>query len=124
MKKSILFLLLLILYTPMAWALPDQTQPVEITSSQGSKIAIKTTNGTVYMISVNYAGVTAGDKVQIVDGASLTDGSGGTIRLTCIASGANGNCTVPLTVGAYFGTNIYLKETRTGGNFTTDVQYF
>lgn len=115
MKKLLLILLTVVVSASLVWALPDQTQPVEVSGSQ----TIKTTSGTVYMISVNFAGVTAGDKVQIIDG-----GASGTIRLTCVAGAANGTCAVPLTVGAYFGTNIYYKETKSGGTFSTDVQFF
>lgn len=97
------------------WALPDNVTPLEVTGSQ----VIKATGGFVYSINVNYAGVTAGDKVQILDG-----GSGGTSRLTCTASGTNGNCSIYLTVGAAFPTGIFYKETKTGGAFTTDIQYF
>lgn len=124
MKKILLILVLIAFSITLAWALPDQAAPTEITSSQGPAISIKATSGTVYLMSVSYVGVTAGDKIQIIDGASAINGTGGTVRLTCVASAANGTCPVPLSVGAYFATNIYLKETRTGGNFFTDVQYF
>jgi hypothetical protein len=116
MKKLILVLaVMLLVFGGKAWALPDNLSPVELSGSQ----VIKATSGVVYMVSVNYIGVTVGDSVQILDG-----GSGGTARMRCVASSVSGNCTIPLTVGAYMATGIYYKENKTSGNFYTDVQYF
>jgi hypothetical protein len=115
MKKMFLVLVLMFLIAPKVWALPDNLSPVELSGSQ----VIKATSGVVYMVSVNYAGVTVGDSIQILDG-----GSGGTPRMRCIASSVSGNCTIPLTVGAYMATGIYYKENKTSGTFYTDVQYF
>lgn len=120
MKKLLLVFLACVCTASLVWALPDQTRPIEF---NGSNI-VKTTGGTVYMILVNYKGVTTGDLVQIIDGANATNGVGGTVRLTCVASGTNGTCEVPLTVGAVFDNNIYYKETKSGGNFFSDIQYF
>ena len=118
MKKLLLILAFLAVSASLivrAWALPDNIVPSEYSGSQ----SLKQTGGVVYGVNVNYIGVTAGDKVQLIDG-----GAGGTVRFTCVASAANGSCPSNYTAGAMFTTNIYLKETKTGGNFYTDIQIF
>lgn len=115
MKKLFLFLMAIVLTSSIAWSLPDNVQPNEYSGSQ----QIKSTGGFVYMVSCTYKGVTAGDQIQLLDGTSS-----GTSRVTCMASSANGMNSVPLTVGAPFNSGIYYKETKTGGNFMTDIQYF
>lgn len=115
MKRMIVVLALMLVLSGKAWALPDNVQPSEYTGSQ----QIKTKPATIYSVNVNYIGVTAGDKVQMLDG-----GASGTIRFTCVASSANGTCPSNFTVGALFQTDVYLKESKSGGNFYTDIQMF
>lgn len=121
MRKWILLLVMvaLIPLTNKAWALPDRAAAQEYSGSQ----TVKATGGDVFWVSINSNGVTAGDKVQLVDG-----GTGGTVRWSCIVSTGNTTGNQPCvssTVANYFGTNIYLKETKAGGGtFFTDIQYF
>ena len=111
--KKLLLVLGLIFLCGKAWAMPDYVTSSEYSGSQ----AITTAPTTVYMFAVSYIGVTVGDKIQLLDG-----GSGGTVRLTCVASSVNGTCNSPLTVGSPFLTSLYYKETKTSGTFYTDIQ--
>ena len=119
MKKLLLLIAVVMFLGGRAWALPDNAAASEYSGSQ----TIKATGGSVFWVNVNSAGVTAGDKVQLLDG-----GASGTIRWTCIVSTGNttGNQPCPSsTVADYFSTNIYLKETKaSGGTFYTDIQLF
>lgn len=118
MKKQILTLTLLFLLalTPFSYALPDFMTPTTKTSDA----QVKATTGIVYGVIVSFAGVTAGDKIEI---KNSTDNSG-TSQITVIAPAANGTIVVPLPVGTYFATAIYYDETKSGGTFTTQIQYF
>lgn len=117
MKNLLLSLFLIAVTASIVWALPDNVTSTEV--SNGS-VLIKNKGGFVYSLNVNYIGVTAGDKVQLVDGQDGT----GTPSITCVAASASGNCSIPLTVGAVFNSGIYYKETKSGGNFISDIQYF
>lgn len=117
MKKLIVILAIVLMLGPAkVWALPDVAMPLEVTGSQ----QIKAKSGVVYSVTMNYIGVTAGDKIQLKDAPTNT----GNVLFTCVASSANGNCTSNFTVGAYFSTGIWYQETKSGGNIYTDIQYF
>jgi hypothetical protein len=119
MKKLFLLIAVMMFLGSRAWALPDNVSATEYSGSQ----SIKATGGSVFWVNVNAAGVTAGDKVQLLDG-----GASGTVRWTCIVSTGNATGNQPCTsstVADYFGTSIYLKETKAGGGtFYTDIQLF
>ncbi len=115
MKRIIAVLVLMLLLSVKAWALPDAVQPSEYSGSQ----QVKTKPVTVYSATVSYVGVTAGDYVQLLDG-----GSSGKARSLCVASTANGTCPNKYIVGALFQTDLYLKESKSGGTFYTDIQLF
>lgn len=118
MKKLLLCLFLIVFATPLAFAsAPDMIKPVtKTTDSQ-----IKATPGVVSSVIVSYAGVTAGDKIEI---KNSTDSSG-TAQYTCVAAAANGQCAPAIyQAGNYFDTAIFYDATVSGGAFTTQVQYF
>lgn len=116
MKKWIVFLALMI-FSVNVWALPENIGAVVETSD----IQVKATPGVVYSVVVSYAGVTAGDKIEIKNSKDTS----GSAQYTCIASGTNGVCSpIAYTTGNYFSTAIYYDETKTGGTFTTEIQYF
>src|SRR5437867_1174321 len=119
MKKFLMLLFLSLFVIGLnckAWALPDRVSANEYTTTT----QVKSSSGEVFSVHVSYIGVTAGDKIQIFDSAT----SSGTVRYTCVASTTSGSCGDPLTVANYFGTGIYYKETKSGGSFITDIQYF
>lgn len=114
--KKIVLALLLCLISIRAWALPDQVSSTEYIGNT----QVKFTSGTVFAVHVNYIGVTAGDFIRLID----SNTSSGTIRYTCVASTTSGTCGDPLNVAMYFGTSILYTESKSGGQFRTDIQYF
>lgn len=101
-----------ILTTP----LPDATRTVVVESSDNQ---IKGTAGTVYAVIVTYAGVTAGDKIEI---KNSTDNSGAAL-IPFVAPAANGTFVIFPPVAVPFDTAMYYDETKTGGTFKTTVLY-
>lgn len=116
MKKFLLFLMIVFALGVNAWALPDRIASSEYTVPT----QIKSGPGDIYSVHVNYVGVTAGNKIQLIDGTT----SSATVRYTCVASATSGTCNALLTVAMYFGTAILYTESKSGGTFTTDIQYF
>lgn len=116
MKKALIVITLLLI--PLyAWALPDRITPREYIGSQ--QITTKRTD--VFAVSVSYAGVTAGDKIQLIDSTTSTTTP---IVRTVVAPAANGSQMIAFTAADRFESGIYYKETKTGGTFTLDIQYF
>lgn len=104
------------LFQGKAFAIPDQFTPlVETADAQ-----VKATAGTVYEVDVAYAGVTAGDKIEL---KNSTDSSG-TANLTIIAPAANGTFVYTPPSGLIFTTAIYYDETKSGGTFKTTIKVF
>lgn len=115
MKK--LLLLLTLLVATNVWALPDPVTSTEYTGSQ--QITTRGTNVFSYLLS--YTGVTAGDKIQLIDSTTSTTTP---IVRTIVASTANGSVPITFTAADRFNSGVYYKETKSGGNFTLDVQKF
>ena len=116
MKKFLLSLMILFSLCFSAWALPDILNPAVKTADA----QIKATPGVVYQVIVSYAGVTAGDKIEIKNSAD----NSGTSNITVVAPAANGTTIVPLPIGTLYTTAIYYDETKSGGTFTTQIFYF
>lgn len=118
MKKLLLgfILTMMILGASQAWAVPDQVSSNEYSGNT----LVKSTSGTVFSVHVNYIGVTAGNSIALIDSTT----SSGTVRFTCTAATTSGTCDAPLRVASYFGTAILYTESKSGGTFKTDIQYF
>lgn len=83
--------------------------------------AVMTGIGNLYSVFLSWRGVTAGDRVLIVDGTSPA----GTVMEEIILSDANSNgITVPMpAVGKEFGTGLYVVAALTGGEFDLSLGY-
>jgi len=103
----------------MAWA-ADQAPLKEYTGSQ--QITTGPSKNGIYTAVVSYAGVTVGEKIQLIDSTSSTTAP---VVLTVVAATANGSIPIRFTPTAgYFQNGIYYKETKSGGTFTIDMQQF
>lgn len=117
---QIILVILLILTPVTAFAdRPEKMRSIEITET--SRL-IKATPGVVYDIIVSYKGVTSGDKVQLIDAATLD--LNGTPRWTCVAATTSGVCPRGYVIPGDYTTGILYAVTKTGGNFITNVQFF
>ena len=118
MKRLIVFLITISLIG-IAYA-ADQAPLHEYSGSQ--QITTGPSKNGIYNAIVSYAGVTAGDKIQLIDSTSSTTTP---IVLTVVAATANGSTPIRFTPTAgYFQNGIYYKETKSGGTFTIDMQQF
>lgn len=115
MKRVLVIMLGLVFMGTMALAAPEKVRSIQY---QGSQL-VNTGSAAIYGLAVSYKGVTAGDKVEIMDGLTAS----ATVDFSIYADAANGTKIVPLLSAVSVDTGIYLNETKSGGNFTTDIQF-
>lgn len=117
MKKLILLLSFIAFSASCFAAVPIGA--ISASTTKTADAAIKTTDGYVHSVLVSYAGVTAGDKIELQNGAAAAS----TVVFSVVAPAANGSFLFVPASPVYFSTAIYYDETKSGGTFTSVVQY-
>jgi hypothetical protein len=80
---------------------------------------IKTGSGKVTGFAIQFYGVTAGDKVELIDSLTAT----GTARLTLVCPVAADHIEFPIGDDVHFTTGIYAKVTKTGGTLSANILF-